>query len=326
MMKTEAVIVGTDHIARLQSVDLPELTETRVLVETLVSGISCGTEGDCTSGRAAYMKRPFIQGYQAVGRVAETGAKVSGLAVGDLVFTSGGGLWNTMHLAGGSHARCSVSEADSVVKLSPSTPSWKTASYAALAAIAMEGLSRMKVEPGQVLGVFGLGVLGQLAGLLGKTEGLRALGVNRSAWKRDHAKALGFDAVCAPAEEEIKRALAEPGFGPMRFAVDTTGHQQIFDLALATLGPWSELTLLGYYPEKFVVNWDICHGKQMSIHNPVGLGSHLPKVIRLMEEGRLNIDPLIRHTIVPSQITEFYADLVGNHGRYLGAVIDWQAA
>ena len=111
----------------------------------------------------------------------------------------------------------------------------------------------------------------------------------------------------------------------MKFAVDTTGNQQIFDLALATLGPWSELSLSGYYPDKFVVNWDTCHGKQMSIHNPVGLGSHLPKVLKLIEEGRLNIDPLIRHTIAPSQITGFYADLVKNHSQYLGAVIDWRA-
>jgi len=324
-MKTEAIIVGADHVARLQSMDLPELTETRVLVETLISGISCGTEGDCTSGRAAYMPTPFITGYQAVGKVVEVGARVSGLAAGDLVFTSGGGLWGMTHLAGGSQARQSVAEAADVVKLSPQTPSLKTASYAALAAIAMEGISRMKVEAGHVLGIFGLGMLGQLAGKLGQLEGLHSIGVNRSEWKRDAAKALGFDAVCAPTEGAIKEAVEKLGFGPMKFAVDTTGNQQIFDLALATLGPWSELSLSGYYPDKFVVNWDTCHGKQMSIHNPVGLGSHLPKVLKLIEEGHLNIDPLIRHTIAPSQITGFYADLVKNHSQYLGAVIDWRA-
>ena len=111
----------------------------------------------------------------------------------------------------------------------------------------------------------------------------------------------------------------------MKFAVDTTGNQQIFDLALATLGPWSELSLSGYYPDKFVVNWDTCHGKQMSIHNPVGFGTQVPKVLRHVEDGGLNAEPLIRHTVAPSQITDFYADLVKNHGRYLGAIIDWSA-
>jgi (R,R)-butanediol dehydrogenase/meso-butanediol dehydrogenase/diacetyl reductase len=324
-MKTEAIIVGADHVARLQPMDLPELTESRVLVETLISGVSCGTEADCTSGRAAYMPTPFLTGYQAVGKVVKAGGGVGGLAAGDLVFTNGGGLWGMTHLAGGSHARQSVAEAAEVVKLSPQTPSLKTASYAALAAIALDGISRMKVEKGRALGIFGLGMLGQLAGKLGQLEGMRAIGVNRSPWKRDEARAFGFDAVCAPEEEAIKSAVLELGAGPLKLAVDTTGNQEIFDLALATLGPWSEISLSGYYPDKFVVNLDICHGKQMSIHNPVGLGSQLPKVIKHIEDGRLNVEPLIRHTVAPSQITEFYADLVKNHSRYLGAVIDWSA-
>jgi 2-desacetyl-2-hydroxyethyl bacteriochlorophyllide A dehydrogenase len=324
-MKTEAIIVGADHVARLEPIDLPELTETRVLVETLISGVSCGTEGDCTSGRAAYMPRPFVTGYQAVGKVLRVGNLVRDLEVGDLVFTKGGGLWGITHLAGGSHARQSVAEAAEVVRLSPQTPSLQTASYAVLAAVGLDGISRMKVAPGLVLGVFGLGMLGQLAGKLGQLDGLRVVGVNRSAWKRDAAKALGFDAVCAPEKEEIESAVKELASGPMKFAVDTTGKQQIFDLALAALGPWSEISLSGYYPDKFVVNWDICHGKQMSIHNPVGFGTQVPKVLRHIEDGRLNAEPLIRHTVSPSQVTDFYADLVKNHSQYLGAVIDWRA-
>lgn len=325
-MKTEAIIVGADHVARLEPIDLPELTETRVLVETLISGVSCGTEGDCTSGRASYMPTPFLSGYQAVGKVLKVGSLVRDLDVGDLVFTNGGGLWGITHLAGGSHARQSVAEAADVVKLSPQTPSLKTASYAALAAVGLDGISRMKVAPGFVLGVFGLGMLGQLAGKLGQLDGLRVIGVNRSAWKRDAAKALGFDAVCAPEKEEIESAVKELASGPMKFALETTGSQQIFDLAVAALGPWSEISLSGYYPDKCVVNWDLCHGnKQMSIHNPVGLGTQLPKVIRHIEDGKLNVEALIRHTVTPSQITDFYADLVNNHSRFLGVVIDWSA-
>ena len=53
MSKTEAVVIGADGVARLQELDLPEVTATRVRVKTIVSGVSCGTEGDCASGRAA---------------------------------------------------------------------------------------------------------------------------------------------------------------------------------------------------------------------------------------------------------------------------------
>ena len=164
-MKTEAIVIGTDSLARLTEVDLPPITNTRVRVQTLISGISCGTEGDCTSGRAAYIKRPFITGYQAVGKVIELGEKVDHLQLGDLVVTNGGGLWNMPNLAGGSHALESVSEASSLVKLNhPDTTSLATASYGVLGAVGWEGIARMKLEPGNVLLVFGLGMLGQLAG------------------------------------------------------------------------------------------------------------------------------------------------------------------
>jgi alcohol dehydrogenase len=121
----------------------------------------------------------------------------------------------------------------------------------------------------------------------------------------------------------VSAILAALAGGSVTVSVETTGHQQVFDLAVATLGAFGELSLLGYYPEKCVVDWDVCHGKQLSIHNPVGPGAQLPRVIQFIEEGRLNVEPLIRHTIRPPEVTDFYADLVKNHTRYLGVVIDW---
>ena len=323
-MKTEAIIVGTDTKANLTEVELPAVTDTRVRVETLVSGVSCGTESDSASGRARYMPRPFISGYQAVGQVVETGKAVTGLNQGDLVVTTGGDLWNMANLYGGSHARQSVAEAVALVKLSPAAPSLESSSYSVLAAVAYEGLARMKLEKGKILGVFGLGMLGQLAGSIGRTLGLRVIGINRAQWKRDLAKKAGFDLVCPPEAEAIKEAVKLLGAEGIQLAFETTGSQEIFDLALQTLGRDGELALEAYYPDKIAVDFDICHGKNILIHNPVGFGQWIPEVVRLTETGHLNIDALITHRITPGQITEFYAGLIKNHSNYLGAIIDWR--
>ncbi len=324
-MKTEAIVVGEDHVARLEPVELPELTPTRVRIATTLSGVSCGTEADSTSGRGTYITRPFIAGYQAVGRVAEVGSKVSNLRVGDMVFTTGGGLWNRPHLFGGSHARKLVVEAADVVALSPGNPSLPSSAYAALAAVGLEGLLRIPLEPGRVLLVLGLGMLGHMAGRLAQLRGLRVVGANRSLWKRDTAQAFGFDAVCPPEAEAIQAQVKSLGFGAVRYVVDTTGHPTMFELALTQLEPCGELSLLGYYPDPYPVNFDACHAKRLTIHNPVGWGIHLPEVIQRIEEGRLNVESLIRRCLTPSQITAFYADLVQNHSQYLGAIIDWCA-
>ena len=324
-LNTEAIIVGTDHVARLQRIALPTLTATRVHLRTLLSGISCGTEADCTSGRASYMPRPFITGYQAVAEVIACGALVRNVKPGDRVFTSGSGeLWGMTHLGGGSHAREMVVEDEALHRLAPDCVALESASYAGLAAVALEGLRRMRLEPGRTLLVFGLGMLGQLVGRLAQLEGLRVVGVNRSVWKREAALAFGFDAVCAPEAMEVDAAVARLARGPARWAVDTSGSQAVFDLAVRSVGRFGELTLLGYYPEPFQVDFDAFHARQICIHNPVGFGTCVPAVLRIIEDRRLDLTSLIRRTIQPHEITAFYHELVDHHGTHLGAVIDWR--
>lgn len=324
-MKTEAIVAGTDLVARLEEVELPPMTDDRVRVETLVSGVSCGTESDAVSGRAHYMNRPILLGYQAVGRVVELGGRVAGLRAGEIVLTGGGGLWGINHMFGGSHARESVCEASHLIRLQADARMFPTASYAYLGAVAHEGIARMKLEPGCTLLIVGLGMLGQLAGKIAQLLGLRVIGVNRSAWKRAAAKALGFDAVCAPDPGGIQEAIRALGFGPVKYAYETTGNQQLIELAMSFLAPYGELSLGGYYPPQgYRIDWDFCHSRNLSVHNPVGWGGHATDYIRFMKEGRLNIDPLIRHRVGPREITLFYNDLVRNHSNHLGAVIDWR--
>lgn len=325
-MKTEAIIVNTDSVARLIEVPLPPLTDTRVKVQTLVGGVSCGTEGDCANGRATYMQRPLIMGYQAVGKVTDVGDKVIGFSRGDLVVTKGGGLWDMTHLAGGSHARESISEAADLVKLKSPDTSLPSASYSMLGAIGWECIARMKLEPGRVLLIFGLGMLGQLAGRIAQILGLRVIGINRSADKREAARDFGFDGVATMELEAIQKEIKRLGFGPARFALDTTGSQEVIDLAISSLSQNSELSLGGYCPPgKYQIDLDFCHGaRNLSLHNPVGPGNFLEKTVGLVEDGRLTVDSLIRTVVRPSEITAFYSDLMNRKPGILGAIIDWR--
>jgi len=323
-VKTEAVVIGADGVARLSEVELPPMSGTRVRLRTVISGVSCGTEGDGASGRAAYVKRPYISGYQAVGEVIESGGNVTGLQPGDMVLTTGGGLWGMTNLFGGSHARESVSEASGVIKLSPGKLPLETAAYGVLGGVGWDGIARMKLVPGNVLIVFGLGMLGQLAGGIARLLGLRVVGVNRSAWKRDAAREFGFDAVVAPDQEEINQAVSALGCGPAKFAYETTGSQRTIDLAFSSLAPFGELSLGGYCPGKYEIDYDFCHSRNLSIHNPVWTGGYLSDFVRLAEDRGLNANCLIRTRVSPREVTSFYSRLVEEHSNYLGVVIDWK--
>jgi 2-desacetyl-2-hydroxyethyl bacteriochlorophyllide A dehydrogenase len=218
-----------------------------------------------------------------------------------------------------------VDEEASVVRLDPASSSLSTAAYAVLAAVGAEGLSRMKVVSGKLLAVFGLGMLGLLSGRIAQLQGLIVVGVNRSAWKRGLALDFGFDAVCEPTAPALRRTLEAMGSKEVNLAFDTTGNGDVLDLAVACLSNDGQLSLGGYYPDKILFNFDLCHGKNLVIHNPVGHGAQVPHVVRLIEEGKINAESLVCHRIRPSEITNFYADLVSNHSRYLGVVIDWKS-
>ena len=226
-MTTQGAVAGKDGVVKLLEVELPPMSDTRVRVKMLIGGVSCGTEADSASGVATYMNRPFLTGYQAVGKVVEAGRLVSAVKPGDIVVTDGGGLWKMDNLFGGSHAREAVCEEGRLIKLDPKTASLPTAAYATLAAVSHEAVSRMKLKPESVLAVFGLGMLGQMAGKIGQLLGLRVIGVNRSRWKCDAAKNFGFDAVCSPDGDALREAVKSIDGKEVRYILDTTGKQAL---------------------------------------------------------------------------------------------------
>jgi NADPH:quinone reductase-like Zn-dependent oxidoreductase len=96
------LMITAPGVVELISEHLPPPGEHEVLIETVISGISHGTEVAWLAGSAAALHRswdadlriyrdgagrsfPVAPGYESIGRVVEIGPAVSGLAPGDLV-------------------------------------------------------------------------------------------------------------------------------------------------------------------------------------------------------------------------------------------------
>jgi threonine dehydrogenase-like Zn-dependent dehydrogenase len=47
-------------------------------------------------------------------------------------------------------------------------------------------------------------------------------------------------------------------------------------------------------------------------------------ILSLMRDKRLDVEPLITHTIVPTQAGEAFAGLAQTQEKYLGIAIDWR--
>ncbi|HEY5875261.1 MAG TPA: hypothetical protein VIT64_08175, partial [Ilumatobacteraceae bacterium] len=192
--------VGPRDVA-VTSVEIPPLTDGRVLVRTTFSGISSGTEllayrgeldpelpVDETIGTLGGTFRfPFRYGYSCVGVVEESRAA---LEPGTPVFA--------FH----PHQDRFVVDADSVLPLGSVCP--REATLFPLVETALQ----ISLDAGPVLDdtvvVFGLGVVGLLTALMIRRAGGRVVAVEPRSWRRDAAAGLDIVAV---APEELQDTL-----------------------------------------------------------------------------------------------------------------------
>ena len=123
-------------------------------------------------------------GYSAAGEVIDVGAEVEGFKRGDMVACAGAGIANHAELI------------DVPVNLATAVPSGldlRFASTVTLGAIAMQGVRRLTPTLGEVIVVFGLGILGQIAVQLLKANGCVVIGTDINRRFIEIARQNGMD-------------------------------------------------------------------------------------------------------------------------------------
>lgn len=178
----------------------PTVKENTVLIETLYSVVSAGTErsltsfggknliqkamerpdqvkkvtekmstdGILTTVEAAFgrLKDPMPMGYTAVGRVAETGRGVTEIKAGDIVAAVGQAYHSEVNRVG----------KNLVVKVPGEIEDLRQAAFSALGGIALEGIHQAEVVPGETIAVVGLGLLGHITARILDAYGCDVIG------------------------------------------------------------------------------------------------------------------------------------------------------
>ncbi len=207
-------------------VPCPAIGPTEVLVRTVASVISSGTERAITtlaqsSLIAKARARPDLVrqvvrkarteglaataqtvrsrlasdvplGYSAAGLVIEVGAAVDGIAVGQLVATGGAGLANHAEFQAVPGLLCAVV---------PDGIAAPDAAFATLASIPLHGLRLAGVGPGSKVVVLGLGLIGQLAARLAMAAGCDVAGIDPGGFARETAARTGVLALDEAGEQ-----------------------------------------------------------------------------------------------------------------------------
>lgn len=211
----------------------PTAGATDVLVRTLASVLSPGTEGAVTAlARSSLLAkaraRPDLVrqvvrkarvegiaataqtvrsrlaedlplGYSAAGRVIGVGAAVTGIRPGQLVATGGAGRANHAEFQAVSGLLCAVV---------PDGVAAPDAAFAAVASIALHGLRMTDAGPGSKIVVSGLGLVGQLAARVAMAAGCDVAGIDPAAHARATAAGSGVLALDELGDVTTERVLA----------------------------------------------------------------------------------------------------------------------
>jgi polar amino acid transport system substrate-binding protein len=111
-------------------------------------------------------------GYSSAGEVVELGPDITGFAIGDRVACAGAGYAN--------HAEYVSVPVNLCVRL-PKDANLRHAAYNTLAAIALQGIRQADLRLGESCAVIGMGLIGQLTGLMLRASGVKVAGIDLEA-------------------------------------------------------------------------------------------------------------------------------------------------
>ena len=209
-------------VLKLTEVPIPALKGGHVLVRTVASLVSVGTEkymlelarkslvgkalarpdlarqviakaqaeGVLEAWRQAMgrLDTPMPLGYSSAGVVMDVGPGVEGFTVGDRVACAGSGY------AG--HTEVASAPSNLCVRI-PDGVDFESAAFVALGSIALEAVRMARVSLGDTVVVIGLGLLGQIAVQILNTAGCHVIGMDISSQKVEMALQHGAESVAS---------------------------------------------------------------------------------------------------------------------------------
>ncbi|NBH71982.1 hypothetical protein D3Z51_08100 [Clostridiaceae bacterium] len=222
-----------DGSVNIVETPMPTVKENTVIIETLYSVVSAGTErsltsfggknlvqkamerpdqvkkvtekmstdGILTTIESAFgrLKDPMPMGYTAVGRVVEVGKGVTEVSQGDIVAEVGQAYHSEVNRVG----------KNLIVKVPNELEDIRQAAFSALGGIALEGIHQAEVQLGETVAVIGLGLLGHITARILYAYGCDVIGYDVADKSLPATKLKAFINSTDDSAADITKALTK---------------------------------------------------------------------------------------------------------------------
>jgi len=317
---------------RLARYDDPPLGPDQVRAEAIVSGVSHGTELALYRGISPFAGRrfdtdlrlfvddpegqgyPMRLGYEWVGIVREAGQDVRGVGVGDRVHLSlAHRETQTVPIADDPAAPWTVLPAD----LDP-----ERAALLQSATIALQAIHDARLKIGDKVAVFGLGAFGLLAVQLARLNGADWIAaVDPLGGRQRLARRLGADVTFDPAACDAGREVKLAAGRGVDVAVEFSGRYDALHDALRSVRLAGTVVAAGFYVggagSELRLGEEWHHNRLTMVssmsawgapHREAGWDRRRLRAtaLRLLADGRLDVDGFISHRIPFARAAEAY--------------------
>lgn len=317
---------AADMSLKVTEVPMPEPGPLEVLVKVDSCGI-CLSDVHLIDGGIPAIHPTVIPGHEAFGNVAGVGDLVTGWSEGERVTLAGGKNC-------GACENCRTGRMDECSKFQImgfhfdgawaqyiKVPYWTMApvpegiapEQAAILADAVATpyaalKDRAKLQPGESVGLWGIGGLGTHAVQLARMMGAAlVVAVDPLESARTRALKLGADAVVDPTSEDVAKSIFEITDGRrLDVAVDLVGANVVISQAVSCLGRNGRAVMVGLSLEPLTLEPSLLFGVQS--HAVLGhLGyekRHLDELVSLLASGRLDLSGSISDVMPLTDVNE----------------------
>lgn len=335
----KAVQVRKAYELIFNEVEQPQVVSpTDVLVKTKRVGI-CGSDLHIYHGTNPLATLPRVVGHEVAGEVAEVGSDVTTLKVGDHVvvepisycgecYACRKGRPNVceqlsvfgVHEDGGMREYFVLPEKQ--LHVVDSTLDWDEAVMAEPYTIGAQAIWRGQVDYGDTVLIQGAGPIGICILKFAKLQGASVLVTDLSEERLAFAQENGADVIVQAGKEDVQERVKEwtQGAG-VNIVIDAVCLPMTLELGIEVVSPAGTVVVLGFDESPSQIPQLLITKKEITIVGSRLQTNQMPKVIELLNAGKIRHKGLVTHTFAFKNVQQAFSFVESNPNEVRKAVI-----
>ncbi len=337
-----AVFYEKGQPLKIEDVDKPSCKSGEVLVRIAACGL-CRTDLHYLHGTPTFKKPPIILGHEISGTVEEIGGEVEDFKNDDKVLIppvlscghcdfcrDGRGTICSNQVMIGNHRDGGFAEhisvpANSIFHFPENVPLRDGCIISdAISTPYHAVVDRARIMPGETVAVFGCGGLGLSTVKMASAVGANVIAVDIFDKKLEMAKEFGAtQTINAKSTENVPKTIRKMTKGGADVTMEVIGSPKTIQQAFDAVRRGGRVVVVGYTHENVTINAGRLMFREIELIGSLGCPlQDFPKLLGMVEHGKLNVERMVTHRFKLEEINEGLALLEKGHPDMIRAIVE----